>query len=229
MRKYLRIYTFFCFTILFLNINCTTKKENSATVNTKPTVSNKAPDPGIEVKDDFTQLTKADEEREDKSHLDISYFPSNYALEKALKANVDLKIRIAYSRPHKGTRTQIFGSDTSLLVPYGKLWRLGANETTEIEFIKPVSIEGKKINPGRYSVYAIPNKNDWTIILNNQLYTFGAFNYDESKDVVRAKAAVVASRFNLETFLIYFQKSNTGCNMILSWDNIVANLPITIL
>ncbi len=211
-------------------LGCKNKKKNTQPVNTSTTNTTiNTPDPSIEVKDDFTQLTKADEEREDKSHMDMSYFPSNYSLEKALKAPVNLLLRVIYSRPHKGSRTQIFGTDTSLLVPYGKLWRLGANETTEIEFLKPVVIEGKKINPGRYSVYAIPNKNDWTIIFNNELYTFGAFNYNATKDVVRAKATVTPSKFSLETFLIYFQKTNTGCNMILSWDNVVANLPITLL
>jgi Protein of unknown function (DUF2911) len=227
MKIFFEKYVIVFVVVLTTFYSCTNK--SSKPDGSVTTTVNKTPDPSIEVKDDFTLLTKADEEREDKSHMDMSYFPSNYSLEKALKAPVDLALRIIYSRPHKGSRTQIFGSDTSLLVPYGKLWRLGANETTEIEFLKPVTIEGKKIVPGRYCVYAIPNKNEWTIILNSQLYTFGAFNYNPVNDVVRAKAIVTPSKFILETFLIYFQKTNTGCNMIFSWDNVVAYLPITIL
>ena len=226
MFNYNTKYVIICIALLAA---CNNKKQSVSSNNASVTTVNKSPDPSIEVKDDFTLLTKADEEREDKSHMDMSYFPSNYSLEKALKIPVDLKLRVIYSRPHKGSRTKIFGADTSLLVPYGKLWRLGANETTEIEILKPVSIEGKKINPGRYCVYAIPNKKDWTIIINSQLFTFGAFNYDATKDVIRAKALVSPSKFSLETFLIYFQKTNTGCNMIFSWDDVVANLPITII
>jgi hypothetical protein len=227
MKTFFEKYTLVFVIVITCFYSC--KNKNPKPNGSATTTVNKAPDPSIEVKDDFTQLTKADEEREDKSHMDMSYFPSNYSLEKALKAPVELSIRIIYSRPHKGSRSQIFGTDTSLLVPYGKLWRLGANETTEIEFLKPVTIEGKKIAPGRYCVYAIPNKNEWTIIINSQLYTFGAFNYNPAKDIVRAKAIVTPSKFVLETFLIYFQKTNTGCNMIFSWDNVVAYLPITVL
>jgi hypothetical protein len=219
-----------CLVLAF--ISCAPKKENNnstmPTTTTPKSQTSGKPDPSLEVKDDFTLLTKADEEREDKSHMDMSYFPSNYALDKALNKNIDLKLRITYSRPHKGTRTKIFGADSSLLVPYGKLWRLGANESTEIEFIKPATIEGKKINPGRYSVYAIPEKDYWSIVINQEIYTFGSFNYNPAKDILKAKATVSNSKFSLETFLIYFQKSNTGCNMILSWDDVIATLPITL-
>jgi hypothetical protein len=221
----------FCFFIsLFVSCNNNSKKEakDSSNANsTVVTVNKKSPDTNIAVKDDFTLLTKEDEEREDKSHMDMSYFPSNYALEKALGKNIPLVIRITYSRPHKGGRSQIFG-DSAVLVPYGKLWRLGANESSEIEFLKPVTINGKKIAPGRYSVYAIPNKNKWTIIVNSTIYTFGDFNYDQAKDIVRADASIYKAKFQLETFLIYFQKTNTGCNMIMAWDDIIASLPISI-
>lgn len=216
---------FFLFIFSLAILSCKEKIKNRRTIDNKTT----KPDPNIEVKDDYTQLTKADEEKEDKSHMDISYFPSNYALNKALNNNIDLKLRVIYSRPHKGNRSQIFGNDTSLLVPYGKLWRMGANETTEIEVLKPIEIDGKKINVGRYSLYAIPKEKSWTIIFNKDIHTFGAFNYIGANDVAKAEATVMKRKFSLETFLIYFQKTNEGCNMICTWDTEVASLPIKFL
>jgi hypothetical protein len=221
------------FVVLFLlmALSCNSKKETEAPVvvevdTTKPQRDNKKPDPTIAVKDDFTALTKADEEQEDKTHMDMSYFPSNYALTKANNAPVQLQIRVTYSRPHKRDRPVIFG-DSTAPVPYGKLWRLGANETTEIEFLKPVTINNKKINPGRYTLYAIPKKDNWTIIISSDLYTWGDFNYDNKKDIVRTVVPVNTGKFSLETFLIYFQRTATGCNMIMSWDDVIVALPIT--
>lgn len=219
---------FFIFAIAIFSCKSKTKNSNSSNTNpvsVKNTISTKAPDTNLAIKSDFTQLTKEEEEREDKSHMDMSYFPSNYALEKALGKPVQLSIRAIYSRPHKGARTTIFG-DSAVLVPYGKLWRLGANETTEIEFLRPVMFGNKKVNPGRYTLYAIPYKDKWTVILNKELYTFGDFNYNELSDIVRATAVVNKAKFKVETFFIYFQKTNNGCNLTMCWDDVVATLPI---
>ncbi len=218
--------------IIVFFANACKQKTNASTdtvINSSKSKTNANPDPNIEVKDNFEQLTKDDEEKEDKSHMDMSYFPSNYALNKALNANTDLKIRIIYSRPHKSNRLKIFGTDSTLLVPYGKLWRLGANESTEIEFLKPVEIEGNKINPGRYAVYAIPQEKTWSLLFNKDLYTFGAFNYNPQNNIAKGTASVTKGKFSLETFHIYFQKTNEGCNMICSWDDVVASLPIKFL
>jgi hypothetical protein len=222
-------FTWICFFVW----SCTSKKEKEEPIQPKRdtlTVTpydRSKPDPNIAVKDDYTKLTKADEEREDKTQMDISYFPSNYALDKAQLKPIQLLIRILYSRPHKRDRPVIFG-DSTAPVPYNRVWRLGANESTEIEFLKPVMINNKKINAGRYTVYAIPTKEKWTVIFNSSMYTWGDFNYDATKDVVRMEVPTNATNFSLETFLIYFQKTATGCNMIMTWDNVVVALPINI-
>ncbi len=217
--------------ILLIAISCrnntaynapTTQQEITLTTNT-----NKPLDTTIVVKDDFSLLTQADEEKEDKTHMDMSYFPSNYALEKAQGKPVQLILRVTYSRPHKRDRSVIFG-DSTAPVPYNKLWRLGANETTELELIKPVTINNTKLIPGRYTLYAIPNKNSWKIMVNSNLYTWGDFNYDNKKDLVTVEVPVQYTKFSLETFLIYFQKNNTGCSMILTWDNVLVAVPIVI-
>ena len=211
---------------------CTTKTEQKppkiATQNIPNTVTDRTkPDPNIAVKDDYTSLTKEDEEREDKTHMDMSYYPSNYALDKAQQKPVQLIARVTYSRPHKRDRTIIFG-DSTAPVPYGKLWRLGANESTEVEFLRPVIINNKTINVGRYTLFAIPNKSTWRILLNSALFTWGDFNYDPKNDIVKVDVPVKATSFSLETFLIYFQKTTTGCNMIMSWDTVLVALPIVI-
>src|SRR5436189_1509023 len=97
----------------------------------------------------------------DISPMDMSYFPVDYSQRKmAHNITTPPIIRVIYSRPHRQGRV-IFGN----LLKYGERWRLGANEATEIEFFQNVSIRGKKINTGRYIIYAIPNEQNWTIIL----------------------------------------------------------------
>src|SRR3979411_3280163 len=98
----------------------------------------------------------------DQSPLDMAYFPDNYPMLKTQdKITEPLSVRVIYSRPQKNNRT-IFGD----LIEYGKVWRLGANEATEIEFFKDIMIGTKKIPKGRYTVYAIPNQTNWPIIIN---------------------------------------------------------------
>ncbi len=220
------------FLLFLFFISCNNSTELKPTTTNKkdtilPPIDRKKPDPSIEVKDDFTQLTKFDEEKEDKTHMDMSYFPSNYALDKAQQKPVQLLIRVIYSRPHKRDRPVIFG-DSTAPVPYDRIWRLGANESTEIEFAKPVVINNKKLNAGRYTLFAIPKKDSWKIIVNSNIYTWGDFNYDDKKNLVQADVQVKNTNFNVETFLIYFQKTITGCSMIMTWDDVAVALPIII-
>lgn len=108
----------------------------------------------------------------DKSPMDMSYYPSNYPVLKIQDKPTDpLTARVVYSRPQKAGRT-IYGG----LVKYGEVWRLGANEATEIEFFKPVKIDGKKVAKGRYTLYAIPYETTWTFILNKDTDTWGPLN-----------------------------------------------------
>jgi Protein of unknown function (DUF2911) len=89
-------------------------------------------------------------------------------------------LEITYGSP--GTKGRdIWGE----LVPFGKVWRTGANEATTIEFDKNVVVEGKKIASGKYSLFTIPNKDFWTIILNNTYDQWGAYKYDQNEDVLR--------------------------------------------
>ena len=156
----------------------------------------------------------------DSSPADIVYFPLNAA--KAKDGSLPL-IKVVYSRPAKKGR-EIFG----VLEQYGKIWRLGANENTEIKFFKRVKIGGKTIKPGTYSLFAIPNKDKWIIIVNKQTDRWGAFTYDETKDVLRTEVPVKSLDKTLENFSITFTTNALGANMVFGWDKTSIELPIEI-
>lgn len=132
-------------------------------------------------------------------------------------------VRIIYGRPSKNGRT-IFGD----LVEYGKVWRLGANEATEIEFYKDATIDNKKIKKGRYTLYAIPDTSNWNIILNKDTDTWGAFKYDSTNDLARVTVPVKVMNTPIETLSMTFAKSNAGVDLIVAWDNVEAMLPIVL-
>lgn len=100
-------------------------------------------------------------------------------------------ITIEYHRPGVKART-IWGG----LVPYDTPWRMGANEATTIEFSDPVKVEGQDVPAGKYSFFAIPGRDAWTMIINKDPNQWGAFGYDQAKDQVRATIRPVASAHN---------------------------------
>ena len=106
------------------------------------------------------------------------------------------------------------------------MWRLGANEATEIEFYKPVRIGNTKIKKGRYTLYCIPYQDKWTLIVNKETDTWGSFKYDETKNVVKIEAPVQRQAEVLESFAMAFEKSTGGANLIIGWDNIMVSFPI---
>jgi hypothetical protein len=109
-------------------------------------------------------------------------------------------IAVTYSRPGmKGRR--IFG-DAEALVPYGQVWRTGANEATKITFSTPVKLGGADVAAGSYALFTIPDANEWTIILNRAVGDWGAYRYDTKNDVVRVKAAATKLTEPVETFTI---------------------------
>jgi hypothetical protein len=159
----------------------------------------------------------------DKSPMDMSYYPASYPVQKINdKITEPLAARVVYSRPQKSGRP-IFGG----LVKYGEVWRMGANEATEIEFFKHVRLGGKKINKGRYTLYAIVNESSWTLIINKETDTWGSFKYDPKKDVARKEVNIQKMDTPLESLAMAFEKSATGFNLIIAWDNVKASVPFT--
>ena len=160
----------------------------------------------------------------DKSPLDMSYCPSNYPILKVQeKLSDSLIARVIYSRPGKNGRA-IFCD----LVEYGKVWRLGANEATEIEFFKNIIVNNVKVKKGRYTLYAIPNENKWTLIINSELDTWGSFMYNPKKDIVRMDVPVELLPQTIETFSIYFELKKNIAQMNILWDNVKVKLPFTV-
>jgi hypothetical protein len=159
----------------------------------------------------------------DKSPMDMSYYPNNFPILKIQnKANEPLLARVLYSRPQKNGRS-VFGD----LIEYGKIWRLGANECTEIELYKDAKIDNTRLKKGRYSMYAIPYQDKWTLIFNRETDIWGAFQYDDKKDVLRTDLKLEKQQDPIEAFTLLFDKTASGANMVMAWDNVKATLPIT--
>lgn len=159
----------------------------------------------------------------DKSPMDMSYFPANYPILKIQnKATEPLLARVIYSRPQKNGRV-VFGE----LVEYGKIWRLGANEATELELFKDAQIGGNKLKKGKYTLYAIPFQDKWTIIFNKETDIWGAFQYDQKKDVLRIDVRTEKINESADAFTVLFEKAVNSANLVIAWDDTAAKIPFT--
>jgi Protein of unknown function (DUF2911) len=159
----------------------------------------------------------------DKSPMDVSYYPHDFAHDRKFApdkiggADAAAVVRVIYSRPAKKER-EIFGK----LIPFGKVWRLGANEATEIKFYRDVILGGKLVKAGSYALFAIPNTIEWTLILNSDLDHWGAYSYKEGLDVARFNAPVKFTEEIIENFSIVFKKEKENAAiMYIGWDKTV--------
>ena len=150
----------------------------------------------------------------DKSPLDMVNFPASSQVQ-------DKVLRVLYSRP------QLKGRNLKTLIPNGKLWRTGANESTEITFFKDAEIDSKTVPIGRYTLYTIPDETTWTIILNKKVNTWGAYAYDSSQDLLRVKVPVEYSDENLEAFSITVKGKGSSAFLYLGWDDLRVKLPMS--
>ena len=133
------------------------------------------------------------------------------------------KITLTYSRPNVKGR-KIFGS----LEPYDKVWRTGANSATVIKFTDDVKIEGHDIPAGEYGLFTIPNKNEWTVILNKTSKQWGAYTYKESDDVLRFKVKPMSMKEKMETFTMQFANVfPTTAQLHIMWENTALAINIT--
>jgi hypothetical protein len=128
-------------------------------------------------------------------------------------------ITVTYGRPYKKNR-EIFGK----LEPYGKVYRVGADEATTITFAKDVTFGGKAVKAGTYTLFAIPNATSWTVILNSQLGQWGAFKYDQykDKDVVHVDVPVTKLSTPVEQLTI----GVAGGDLNISWDVVKVAVPV---
>src|SRR5260370_8243323 len=112
-------------------------------------------------------------------------------------------VEVDYSRPNKNNR-EIFGG----LVPYGKLWRTGANAVTKIKFSKAVTLGGKEIPAGEYALFTIPTADDWTIIISKDAKVQSAAHYKQENDAARIAAKPETIPVTIQTFTIHLGDFN---------------------
>ncbi len=132
-------------------------------------------------------------------------------------------IELKYSRPSAKGRT-VYGD----LVPFGKLWRTGANAATVIKFSEPVEINGKKIDTGSYALYSIPGIDQWEIIINKGFNNSGTSGYKESEDVLRFKTTPIKLKSEVETFTMQFvDVKPASCELHILWEKTAIAIPFT--
>lgn len=132
-------------------------------------------------------------------------------------------MKIVYGQPFKNNRT-ILGD----LVPYGEVWRTGANEATELTTTRPIQVDGELLDEGTYALFTIPEEDQWTIIFNEEMGQWGAFEYNSDYDVLRVEVPSQELQQTVEIFTIQFDEvENDSTNIIIRWDRTEVRVPIT--
>lgn len=130
-----------------------------------------------------------------------------------------LEIKVDYCRPYKKERV-VFGG----IVPYGEVWRTGANEATVIELNQDVKIEDKALKAGKYSLWTVPSEDNWTIIFNAETGQWGT-SYDEAEDVLKVEVPSEIVSDEVEQFKMQFEEAVDGADLVLRWENTMVVVP----
>ena len=128
--------------------------------------------------------------------------------------------RVIYSRPQKKGR-DIFGG----LVPYGEVWRTGANEATELTTYVPLMFGNTLLKPGTYTLYTIPDKDNWTIIINSDTNVWGAFSYKKEKDIARITVPCEQAAAPIESLSMIFKTDSKKTVLMIGWDDHYVEIP----
>lgn len=151
-------------------------------------------------------------ERLDKNPHDIVYY-------RAGKMGLP-QVKVVYGRPEAKDQ-KVFGTQ----VPYGKIWRTGSDESTEIKFYQDVMFGNKFVKAGTYVLYTIPNENYWTIILNKKTDTYGTCFYKPEDDIAKLEVPTIKGEM-MESFSIAFKKQDYGSQMVLAWAKTRIHIPL---
>jgi hypothetical protein len=152
----------------------------------------------------------------------------------------DAYIKITYGQPYKRDRDNIFGTkESGAVVPYGEVWRTGANEATEITVTRDILIAGKRLAAGTYSLFTTPGAESWKFHFNSLLGLDGTGTYDPVAEkftpadlpksdvlVVEAKPVALAVANEVDQLTIEFEKTATGADMVLRWIRTEVRLPV---
>ncbi len=134
----------------------------------------------------------------------------------------DSYLKITYSQPSKRGRA-VFGS----LVPWDGIWRTGANEATELTITRDIKVNGMDLKAGTYSLFTIPHPDHWTIIFNNDLGLWGAYNYNPKQDALRFDVPSSQTKDVVyESFTILLNSRNDRADLELHWDTTQVVIPI---
>ena len=129
-------------------------------------------------------------------------------------------VKVVYGRPNS-KNDQIFGEK----IPFGEVWRTGANEATEVKLYKDMLFGDKLVSAGTYVLVTIPGEKEWEIILSSNLDVWGAYQYEPTADVARIKVPVSKAE-NLESFSIGFKKTENNLLMVLGWGSTRVKVPL---
>lgn len=134
----------------------------------------------------------------------------------------DSYLKIVYGQPQKRGRV-IFGS----LVPFGQVWRTGANEATELTTTRDIRINGLELKSGTYTLFTIPDKETWKIILNSDLGLWGSYNYNPKMDVMTFDVPVAyLGDLTYEALTIWFEPHLDKADLNIAWDHTKVTIPI---
>lgn len=165
----------------------------------------------------------------DASIMDISYFPRRatmaaFAKSDEQRKSLAKKARVIYSRPAMKGR-EIFGE----LVPYEEVWRIGANESTEIMFFEDATVNGVTLPAGtRYTLHALPTDGEWTIYFSSDVDAWGSYAFKpEETTVAEITVPTQKTDENLELLGIYFEPTDEGAHMIIGWADTMVKVPIS--
>ncbi|HZI15662.1 MAG TPA: DUF2911 domain-containing protein [Myxococcus sp.] len=144
----------------------------------------------------------------------------------AKKLDDNTYVKITYSSPRiqdpkTGEKRQVFGK----LVPHGEVWRLGANQATELTATADIELAGKKLPAGTYALYAIPQADKWTLIVNKAVGEWGAYKYDQAKDVFRVDVPAKKSPDTYEAFTITLNEK--APTLDFAWENTLVSVPVS--
>jgi hypothetical protein len=129
-------------------------------------------------------------------------------------------LRVIYSRPQKRDRV-VFGN----LVPFDKVWRTGANEATELEVYKTFQVGNETLSAGTYTLYTMPGEDMWTVIINKETNTWGAYSYKEELDAVRIEVPSKNAAATIESLSMAFKPTDDGVSLMIGWDDRFVEVP----
>lgn len=179
----------------------------------------------------FTTTVSAQKfEKMDKSPMDAAFYPTNaakrqFAKSEKQKMALEPQIRVLYGRPALNGRS-IFPEITK----YGEVWRVGANESTELLLLSDATIGGKLVKAGRYSIVITPTEKEWTVHINSENDGWGNYSHKPELDLVTTTIPVTMDSSSLEnlSMALYSPKDDNVVHLKIGWDKFRAELPITV-